>query len=651
MWLTDCWIHGLRRFGGDQPHRVRFDAKLVCFIGANEAGKSTILDALETAQNGNAVEQSDRTRRANVPDGREIVRLRFRLENIDQQALAEITRDANGPQAPRWFTTTKRAGGELNYWAEPELIRDRAPRQGMRQTLTNRAAEWWLPTAETDQDDDAETASEEPDTPDVPHFAPDQGRVNGLIAALDSDESTLPKTVPGELRELANELDPHDPDLATELRQLADAEALAPPAERAAEVLWQRMPRFVRFNDRARLLESEYDLNTADTSAGTALGNLVRLAELDAAGLTRAINAGETGTVRDIRERANHTLAARMEAWQQTPRIVVVLENEGALLRIHVQSGTGPTMAFRERSDGLRQFVALVALTAHQPNPVRPILIIDEVETHLHYNAQADLIDVLTTQSAASQVVYTTHSAACLPQDLGLGVRVVETIGEQTASTVRQNFWQDEHPGLGALLMAMGASSLVYVTLRPAIIAEGGSDLILLPTLFREAISRDSLGFAVVPGAATTPPERIAGLGLQGVRTVWVLDADDGGRARCQQLIEADVPADRVVLLADEGNLEIEDLIARDTYVQAVQDYLNDVGATDEFSDAELPNDPCQRHDAVDAWCDARQIRKPSKIAVANKVIGLTGQLPLLDAARADELRQLHARIEALFSA
>jgi predicted ATP-dependent endonuclease of OLD family len=52
MCLTDCWIHGLRRFGGDRPHRVRFDAKLVCFIGANEAGKSTILDALEMAQNG-----------------------------------------------------------------------------------------------------------------------------------------------------------------------------------------------------------------------------------------------------------------------------------------------------------------------------------------------------------------------------------------------------------------------------------------------------------------------------------------------------------------------------------------------------------------------------------------------------------------------
>jgi AAA domain, putative AbiEii toxin, Type IV TA system len=529
-------------------------------------------------------------------------------------------------------------------------MRDRAPRRAVRQTLASQSERWWPAVEEVDQSDDAGADTEAHPAADEPHFAPDLGRVNNLIAALDSEDATLPETVPSELRELSNEIDPHDEALATQLRQLADAEAAAPPHEQASDLLWQRMPRFVRFDERARLLESEYDLNAADTSAGTALGNLVRLAELDVGGLIQAINAGETGTVRDIRERANATLATRMEAWQQNPRIAVVLENEGALLRIHVQSGTGPTMAFRERSDGLRQFVALVALTAHQPNPVPPILLIDEVETHLHYNAQADLIEVLTTQAAASQVVYTTHSAACLPQDLGLGVRVVETLGEQTASTVRQNFWQDEHPGLGALLMAMGASSLVYVTLRPAIIAEGGSDLIFLPSLLREAIARDSLGFAVVPGASTTPPERIAGLGLQGVKTVWVLDADDGGRARRSQLIAADVPEDRVVLLADQGDLEIEDLVAPETYVRAVLDYLRDVGATDEFNDSDLPDGTCRRHDAVEAWCDARQVRKPSKIAIANNVIDLVGQVPLLDAARADELRRLHSHVEALFA-
>jgi hypothetical protein len=90
-------------------------------------------------------------------------------------------------------------------------------------------------------------------------------------------------------------------------------------------------------------------------------------------------------------------------------------------------------------------------------------------------------------------------------------------------------------------------------------------------------------------------------------------------------------------------------LVAPDVYVLAVQDYLKDVGAPDEFGGSDLPDDTCRRHDAVEAWCDARQIRKPSKIAVANKVIGLASQVMLLDPARADKLRRLHSRVAALF--
>jgi hypothetical protein len=647
MWLTDCWIHGLRRFGGKDSHRVRIDAKLVCLVGANEAGKSTVLDALEFGRGGDAIPLGDRSRGQAIADDRTIVKLKYRLDDGDRAALSSIARDGDGPQNVQWFTVETLAGGQINYYAEPGLIRDRASRRSLHATLVDRARDWWPPRDAESEDAGEQPESDEPEC--EPAFAPDQGRVQQMTNALTSDESTLPELVPQQLRALADEVDPHDSDLAAALRELAGVEEQEAPDLQAANALWQRTPRFVRFDNRARQLESEYDINAADVSPGTALSNLVQLAELDLAGLRAAVVNAETGTVRDIRERANDTLTKKMEAWQQDPPITVSLETEGPLLRIHVQSGTGPTMAFRERSDGLRQFVALVALAAHQPNPVPPILLIDEVETHLHYNAQADLIEVLTEQNAASQIVYTTHSAACLPQDLGLGVRVVEGLGERTTSTVRQNFWRDEHPGLAALLMAMGASSLVFVTMRPSIIAEGGSDLILLPTLFREAVGSDSLGFAIVPGAATTPPENIAGLGLQGVRTVWVLDADDGGRARRAQLIDSQIPEERILLLMDDGDIEIEDLIAPETYVQAVQLYLDDVGASDAFAEADLPTETCRRHETVEAWCSERQTRPPSKIVVANKIIDLAHTLPVLDPQRAENIRQLHERVLALF--
>ncbi|KAA0274272.1 MAG: hypothetical protein EDQ89_02440 [Acidobacteria bacterium] len=73
MRLTDAWIHGLRRFGGESPHRVRVDTKLVCLIGANESGKSTVLDALEIAHGDAGVPGPDRTRRQGIPDDHEEV--------------------------------------------------------------------------------------------------------------------------------------------------------------------------------------------------------------------------------------------------------------------------------------------------------------------------------------------------------------------------------------------------------------------------------------------------------------------------------------------------------------------------------------------------------------------------------------------------
>jgi hypothetical protein len=637
--LTDCWIHGLRRFGGEQPHRVRIDAKLVCLIGANEAGKSTILDALELAHGASEIPRSERTRLEAVPDDRSLVELRFRLEDADHAALLDIPRDADGPQRVQRFTVIRQADGERQYYAEPELIRDRQARRWMRSALAERAAEWW-----PEQGEDGDPSPEQ-----ELRFAPaDRDRVSELIETLADEDPTLAESVPQQLRELAGEIEPHHADLAEELRQLADVEEAESPDLQADKLMWERMPQFVRFDEDARILQSEYDLNAADTSPGKALGNFVRLAGLDVEALVAAVNAGDSGQVQDIKEAANRELERQMLAWQQEPPIRVSVDTEGALLRIHVKSGSGPTMQFRERSDGLRQFVALIALTAQHDYKVPPILLIDEVETHLHYNAQADLIEVLTTQTAAAQVVYTTHSAACLPQDLALGVRVVEGIEEKTASTVRQNIWQARHPGLGSLLMAMGASSLVYVTLRPGVIAEGPSDLILLPALTREATGQDSLGYAIVPGACTTPPQQIAGLDLQGVRTVWVLDADDAGRKRREELKDH-VPDERILLLSEEGEMEIEDLVAADAYVAAVNLYLADIGAETEFSEDDLPAELCKRPETVDAWCESRQLQPPSKPAIAIKIIELAEEKPLLDAQQAETVRNLHGRINALF--
>jgi energy-coupling factor transporter ATP-binding protein EcfA2 len=637
MKLADAWIHGYRRFGGATPHRLRGDAKLVCLIGANEVGKSTILAAMELAQGQAAVEPADRSRGEAVPDDLEVVRLRYRLDDADRQSIAHVPSDAD-PHTVRWLTVVHRANGTGGFSIEPALRRVRAPRRSAHERLTAAAHQWWSGDDATEEEDETQR--------------PDRDRIDDLIEALSPDAGTLVSDVITRIREVADEVDSADEALATELRALADHESAQHPTEAARDILWNRCPEFVRFDEEARSLGSEYDLNATADNPGAALRNLAALADLNLPELRDLITRGETGTVRDRREAANAVLKQRFAAWQQRPPVTVTLENDGHILRIHVQSGTGATMPFHERSDGLRQFVALVALTAQKSKATPPVLLIDEIETHLHYDAQADLVAVLAEQTATVQVIYSTHSAACLPEDLGLGVRVVEPIAEQTASTIRQNFWRDQHPGMGALLMAMGAASLAWVPLRPAVIAEGGSDLVLLPSLLREAVGSDHLGYAVVPGSSSVPPERIAGLDLQGVRTAWVFDTDASGRSRRDHLIASNIDAERILLLSDSGDLEIEDLILPDTFCKAVAAYLDDVGGTAEsFTSVDLPVEPCRRHDAIAAWCDACSIHPPGKVALANKVIEQYGSAPLLDPNHAERLRALHRQLAALVTA
>lgn len=156
-------------------------------------------------------------------------------------------------------------------------------------------------------------------------------------------------------------------------------------------------------------------------------------------------------------------------------------------------------VAIAERSDGLRQYVSLLAFATLEKTEQPPILLIDEAEAHLHYDAQADLVQMFARQELATKVIYTTHSVGCLPEDLGTGVRLVE-MNSPTTSIIRNWFWETDEPGFSPLLFGIGAKALAFMPVRFALITEGATDIILLPTLFREATGKSSLGFQVVPG-------------------------------------------------------------------------------------------------------------------------------------------------------
>ena len=238
---------------------------------------------------------------------------------------------------------------------------------------------------------------------------------------------------------------------------------------------------------------------------------------------------------------------------------------------------------------------------------------------------------MLSTTPLVRQIIYTTHSPSCLPLDLGSGVRFVEphaTTPER--STIRHDFWSiDNNRRVGAtpLLFVMGAGASAFSRMRSALIAEGPSDMILLPTLIRLATGKADLAYQVVPGIAVASSEQYAELGTIAARVCYLVDGDDSGVKWAAELTERRVPKSRVKVLADRVGLE--DLIDETQYLEAFSDLLPGVRTV---ARKDLQAGPIKS--ATEAWAKAEGLRAPGAIAVAEHLLGRSEAEPEIHAIK-----------------
>ena len=152
----------------------------------------------------------------------------------------------------------------------------------------------------------------------------------------------------------------------------------------------------------------------------------------DAIRVMEAGQAGDPGSKVVFLKEANDSLHHEFSrAWGQTP-LTVKLDIDANMLKIMMSMQARDYIRIDQHSDGLRQFVALRAFVAAQGGDRDLVVLVDEAETHLHYDAQADLIGVFEEQEEVAQIIYTTHSAGCLPRDIGLGLRGIVPIYRST---------------------------------------------------------------------------------------------------------------------------------------------------------------------------------------------------------------------------
>ena len=501
------------------------DARILAFVGSNESGKSSMLEGLVWLTDGqdDALPAVYENRSREVANASVVVEAIFELSPDDLGLLDDL----DLAQPPRTFTYQKWKNGTIGAGADPTLKRNPAPfeQAAAKVASAQRRSHAQFAMLVDDSDEDSETFNDVAD------------RV--LAALRDPDVTWAEEVVTGAqlLVEWLNQPSttgrtekPRDEDASRLLRIALGKVQGTHPRNVARQRLIERVPKFVLFRDEDRALSTVHPINdqAARTNPQPALANLLRIAGLDLERLWRFIEINDDSSRETLIDQANENLQDFFsQAWNQS-HVSVRFKTNGQRLEVYLKElgRGGPTTNIEERSDGLRTFVALSAFLASQELDVPPILLIDEAETHLHYDAQADLIGVLLKQVDATQVFYTTHSPGCLPGDLGTGIRLLRRGTDQlNASVIRQDFWTNEEPGFAPLLYAMGASAAAFSACRRAVLAEGAADMILIPTLLRKANDLDDLDYQVAPGLSNAN-----GFGMRveevAAKVVYLLDGD-----------------------------------------------------------------------------------------------------------------------------
>ena len=560
---------------------VPLENTITTVVGANESGKSHLLEAIKQAITGQGIEQRDLCRYSpyfGVAQGQRCFpHVGVGWDDVSTGEAEEIARIAGTDIAAfERFVMFREAPDHLAIWLPGA---DGAWAQFQLDGSARKELAKLLPQPFEIKPDIA-----------VPNSIPFAYLLNGKAAP----EAEVDR---GAARQLI--------DAIPQLQGLISADATR-TASNAAQIFKLMAPLF----QTAGQALTEKDLQSLEL--GRRL--LIELGNVDPESLNelaRAVDEGQEGyasaLLRSINQQLDRQLNFR-RYWVQDRDFglrVIIRHRE---LAFTITDRTGTEYMFSERSSGLRYFLSyLIQAQVHRPTSKREtILLMDEPDTYLSAEAQQDLMRVFRDLAdpigdrEAIQIVYVTHSPFLLDKNHAERIRVLEkgTIsdGTRVVPNVTRNHYEPLRSAFGAFV---GETAFVGAV---NLLVEGPADQIILAAAAAEIrrrspqIELDSLDFnrvVIVPcGSAGEVPHtlfRVRGQGADKPPTVILLDSDASGLDAKKQLLgdkmlQRNISPALVLDLASVGEgqdwpkvVEIEDLCPPSLAHAAVSAYVDEV--------------------------------------------------------------------------
>ncbi len=543
-------ITGYKRF---LSTTVNLDRKLLAFVGPNEAGKSSFFQALLSVQNNEPYTKNELTKGNDFDSDKCVVRVEYLLTDTEIEKVEEY----NGIGVPRFYCIWKTVSGKIYHEIIDEVKRNKKERFNTKEllikTLENSRLRKYLDNNYLEEDDEKIYL---------------RNILQDLLNDIDTDSENIDKNIFDLVSSIELILTESDIDvtktslkyvdlLLEQLQKFSEVEKTIHPNEKLINKLVLSRPEFIIFKDDERILKGSYALEELNNPT-PALRNLINLSGIDLEVLVDSMETDDISERLILTENANKKIKKEFsDSWSQSkvyPQFI--FEDDSINIQIrYIKKYT----EISERSDGLKQYIALKAFLATKKSKTLPVLLIDEAEIHLHYAAQSDLVIEFEKLKIINSMIYTTHSAGCLPSDLGNGIRVVEPLYENGKDTgmsqINNSIWKN-NGGFSPLLLAMGANIIAFTLARKALIAEGPSETILLPRILRESNEKDFINFQVAPGIASISKNNSKLFELEAAKVAYLVDGDEGGIKNKKKLINGGIEENKIIALPKGASIE-----------------------------------------------------------------------------------------------
>ena len=363
-------------------------------------------------------------------------------------------------------------------------------------------------------------------------------------------------------------------------------------------------PRFVYFSDykkilgnidleefvretkgiRARGLEYVEEFDKAET-----VNNLFYLAELDAQKLEEVQNS--PSRLIKLLHTSSRRLSERLNpAWKGDPIHVELRWNPGNVLSVvisdvHKDGTVTNTGLLNRRAEGFKwtfSFIVNFAAETQKAELKEAILLLDEPARNLHPAQQRGISDLLKGLAGSNQILYATHSPFMIFDYTQGNLLVVELDKRRHLSKIYYDYWNADDQTLIPILYGLSrglVESIVDKQIgynsRPVIIVETMSDCMYL-NAFDRFLKDPNLSMNPLNIVPAYNKNSVMSLAIfyknHGYDTFILLDNTEESRKISTELQSNEFKSVQMIFfeLAGQPKLFIEDLLVEDDYLYAV---------------------------------------------------------------------------------